>query len=59
MFYDLTLVQKGGGYYIDSRDAAAIIGKDHNHLLRDIRSYAKTIEKIGASKNGHSDFFIC
>jgi len=58
MLKNLTLIQKGNNHYIDSREVAVVIGKEHNHLLRDIRSYARIIDKRGASKNGHSDFFV-
>lgn len=40
--------------YIDSREVADMVGKEHNKLLRDIRSY---IEQLGESKIGHTDFF--
>ena len=40
--------------YIDSREVAEMVGKEHNKLLRDIRSY---IEQLGESKIGHTDFF--
>ena len=39
---------------IDSREVAEMVGKEHNKLLRDIRSY---IEQLGESKIGHTDFF--
>lgn len=45
-----TLQQK----HIDSREVAEMVGKDHNKLLRDIRSY---IEQLGEAKIGHTDFF--
>ena len=56
--YDLTLIKKNGGSYIDSREVAQLIGKQHNHLLRDIRGYAEVIDSGGLSKIGLSDFFI-
>ena len=40
--------------YLDSREVAEMVGKDHNKLLRDIRIY---IEQLGESKIGQSDFF--
>lgn len=40
--------------YIDSREVADMVGKDHNKLLRDIRGY---IEQLGKSKIGHTQFF--
>lgn len=39
---------------LDSREVAEMVGKDHNKLLRDIRSY---IEQLGEAKIGHTDFF--
>lgn len=45
-----SLVQK----YLDSREVAEMVGKEHNMLLRDIRRYA---EQLGQSKIAQSDFF--
>ncbi len=56
--YDLTLVKQNGGVYIDSREVAAVIGKQHGHLMRDIHGYVKTMEKVTQSNFGVSDFFI-
>ena len=56
--YDLTIIKKNGGAYIDSREVATLIGKDHRHLLRDIRGYAKVIENSNAPNFGLVDFFI-
>lgn len=39
---------------LDSREVAEMVGKEHNKLLRDIRSY---IEQLGESKIGHTGFF--
>lgn len=36
----------------DSRDVAIFAGKDHAHLLRDIRRYAKAMEKFNESNVG-------
>jgi len=55
---ELTITKHGGGLYIDSREAAGMIGKQHGHLLRDIRGYIEIMEKNGLSKNGLSGFFI-
>lgn len=43
-----------GQKYIDSREVAEMVGKEHNKLLRDIRVY---ITQLDASKVGHTDFF--
>ena len=40
--------------YIESREVAEMIGKEHNKLLRDIRNY---IEQLRLSNIGHSDYF--
>jgi Rha family phage regulatory protein len=56
--YDLTIIEQGDGVYIDSREVAELIGKQHGHLLRDIRGYAYILEKNGLSKIGLSDFFV-
>lgn len=40
--------------YIDSREVAEMVGKEHSKLLRDIRVYS---EQLGQSKIGQSDFF--
>ena len=40
---------------ISSLEVAEMIGKEHRHLLRDIREY---ISNLAETKNGHSDFFI-
>ena len=45
-----TLEQK----YIDSREVAEMVGKQHNELLKDIRRYA---EQLGEGKIPQSDFF--
>ena len=39
---------------LDSREVAEMVGKEHNKLLRDIRTY---IEQLNQSKVGHVDFF--
>lgn len=41
--------------YIDSREVAEMVDKEHNKLMRDIRTY---IEQLAQSKIGHGDFFI-
>ena len=49
--YDLTIIQKDGGKYIDSRQVAEVIGKRHDHLLRDIDGYLRILEKAGLLQN--------
>ncbi|KXG78251.1 Rha family transcriptional regulator [Thermotalea metallivorans] len=52
---ELTVINQNGRLLVDSRDVAEMIGKEHRHLLRDIRNY---IEVLAESKIGLSDFFI-
>lgn len=40
--------------YLDSREVAEMVEKEHNKLLRDIRVY---MIQLDASKVGHTDFF--
>lgn len=40
--------------YIDSREVAQMVGKEHNKLMRDIRNYT---EFLNQSKIGHVEFF--
>ena len=46
---DLTLIKKNGGVYIDSREVAEMLGKQHGHLMRDIHKYVATMGKITQS----------
>lgn len=43
-----------GQKYLNSREVAEMVGKEHNKLLRDIRVY---ITQLDASKVGRTDFF--
>lgn len=51
---ELSIFEKHGQLYVDSREVAEMVGKSHNKLLRDIRTY---IKHFGESKIGQSDFF--
>lgn len=54
----LTVINSNGTFAIDSREAAAMIGKEHAHLLRDIQGYVDILNK---SENPNLDslkFFI-
>jgi len=55
---ELTIIKVNGGAYIDSREVAEAIGKQHKHLLRDIRGYNSVLEKIGQPNFEPSDFFV-
>lgn len=63
----LTIFERGGKLWTDSREVAVMIGKDHKNLIRDIRSYVEIMEKTGKLKiepsSGNlkinpSDFFV-
>jgi Rha family phage regulatory protein len=51
---ELTVFNRDGQLYTDSREVAEMIGKDHAHLMRDITGY---IEVLNQSKIGFVDFF--
>ena len=55
---ELSIIKVNGGAYIDSREVAEIIGKRHDHLLRDIAKYREIIARGGLPKIGESDFFV-
>ena len=55
---DLTVFDRDGQLYTDSRQVAKMIGKDHKHLLRDIDGYVEVMEKSGEPKIGVSEFFV-
>jgi len=55
---ELTIITQNNSHYIDSREVAEIVGKRHDHLIRDINNYIKTIEKITAPNFGVSEFFL-
>jgi Rha family phage regulatory protein len=55
---ELTIIKLGGGAYIDSREVAEFIGKDHRNLLRDIRGYSEIMDRSNALKSERINFFI-
>ena len=55
---ELTIIKRNGGAYIDSRDVAVFIGKDHRNLLRDIRGYCEILEKSNELKVELINFFV-
>ena len=55
---DLTIIKVNGSAYIDSREVADIIDKQHKHLLRDIRGYCEILEKFTEPNFGPSEFFL-
>lgn len=54
----LQIIQQNGQLLVDSREVAEMVGKRHDHLLRDIDGYVVVISKSTAPNFGVSDFFI-
>ena len=52
----LTVIEHNGKFVVDSRDVAEMVGKEHAHLMRDIRGYVKILNN--RSNFGCVDFFI-
>ena len=55
---ELTIIDRSGVDAVDSREVAEAIGKQHAHLMRDIKNYCDILEKTNESKIGLVDFFI-
>ena len=55
---DLTVFNRHGQLYTDSREVAEMIGKEHKNLLRDIAGYITTMKKSTKLKIEPSDFFV-
>jgi Rha family phage regulatory protein len=55
---ELAIIKRGDAAYIDSREVAEIIGKRHDHLLRDIENYQRILEKTGIPNFGGTCFFV-
>ena len=53
---NLSVIQYSKDLTVDSREVAELIGKDHSHLLRDIRKYCNVISTN--PKLDLLDFFI-
>ena len=54
----LTIIDRSGVDVVDSREVAEVIGKQHAHLMRDIKNYCDILDKSSESKIGLADFFI-
>ncbi len=55
---ELTIIDRSGVDVVDSREVAEAIGKQHAHLMRDIKNYCDILDKSSESKIGLADFFI-
>ena len=51
----LSVIERNGLFVVDSREVAEMVGKEHNHLLRDIKGYSDILNQ---SNFGLVDFFI-
>jgi Rha family phage regulatory protein len=58
MTTELQIIKKDGGAYIDSRQVAEAIGKNHKDILRDIRGYVSILEKADERKIAPISFFL-
>lgn len=54
----LTIFAENGKLWTDSREVAAMVGKQHKELLRDIRNYIATMGKINERNFAPVDFFV-
>lgn len=52
---NLKVVEHNGELVTDSRLVAKMVGKEHKHLMRDIKGYIGIMEKIAESKIGFSE----
>ena len=55
---ELTIINKNGQLYADSRDVAEMIGMRHDNLLAKIDGYAETLKKNTDLNFKVSDFFV-
>ncbi len=54
----LNVFNYNGAEVVDSREVSEMIGKQHKHLLADIRGYIDIMENSGELKIQPADFFI-
>lgn len=55
---NLSIIEHKGEYGIDSREVADMIGKRHDHLIRDIKNYCETLDNSETPILGSHKFFI-
>ena len=53
---ELQVINHNSVDVIDSREVAEMIGKDHRHLIRDIRGYTEILKNTTEPNFGLSDF---
>lgn len=55
---ELTIINHDGTLVADSREVAEWVGKDHPHLLRDIKGYCEALDSQQNPKLDSAQFFI-
>ncbi|HGZ8963681.1 TPA: Rha family transcriptional regulator [Staphylococcus aureus] len=53
---ELQLVEQNKTHYVDSREVAEMVGKEHKNLIRDIENYRSVI--LQSSKLSPDDYFV-
>ncbi|MCY7917928.1 Rha family transcriptional regulator [Bacillus vallismortis] len=56
MEYNLTVTDQDGQFLVDSREVAELIGKRHDHLLRDIKGYVTVLSQTPTL--GADEYFV-
>lgn len=56
MEYNLTVTEQDGQFLVDSREVAELIGKRHDHLLRDIEGYVTVLSQTPTL--GADEYFV-
>ncbi|MCY8319117.1 Rha family transcriptional regulator [Bacillus vallismortis] len=56
MEYNLTVTEQDGQFLVDSREVAELIGKRHDHLLRDIEGYVAVLSQTPTL--GADEYFV-
>ncbi|WP_420977221.1 Rha family transcriptional regulator [Bacillus vallismortis] len=56
MEYNLTITEQDGQFLVDSREVAELIGKRHDHLLRDIEGYVTVLSQTPTL--GADEYFV-
>lgn len=55
---NLQVISRNGQLLVDSRQVAEIVGKEHSHLMRDIRGYSKILARSENPTLDSQNFFI-
>ena len=55
---EITIIDHEGILVVDSRNVAAMVGKRHDNLVRDIKGYCETLDVQQTSILRTANFFI-